>query len=112
MTTQAHTGNTQIITMDLMDHTLNVELLHEPMNDVLNNEADIYHVDMVKIPITFIKPETKSVLYEQLITNDLKHVGYDYQACTEALTTQPHTMYHTQVKGTLSIILKELGENV
>lgn len=112
MTTQTYTGNTQIITMDLTDHTLNVKLLHEPMNDVLNNEADIYHVDMVKIPITFIKPETKSVLYEQLITNDLKHVGYDYQACTEALTTQPHTMYHTQVKGTLSIILKEFGENV
>ncbi|HEF3530765.1 TPA: hypothetical protein R9118_001658, partial [Campylobacter jejuni] len=80
MTTQTYTGNTQIITMDLTDHTLNVKLLHEPMNDVLNNEADIYHVDMVKIPITFIKPETKSVLYEQLITNDLKHVGYDYQA--------------------------------
>lgn len=60
MTTQAYTGNTQIIAMDLTDHTLNVKLLHEPMNDVLNNEADIYHVDMVKIPIAFIKPETKA----------------------------------------------------
>lgn len=97
-------GDSNIYQMNLTDDYMVVDIV----NLSPNCEDDC--VDVVKIPIDFINDDSYHVVLEQLQTNDLKHVGYLYEPCYYKLNEPFKTMYHTQVRGTLSIFIKNIKE--
>lgn len=100
-------GDTNIKTMQLGQHELAIELIQT--NSDLNDYENKYRIDLVKIPKAYINTETYHAILEQLLTNDLKHVGYEYVEQKQKQTKPFKTMYKTQVRGTLNILLHELA---
>lgn len=99
-------GDTNIKTMREEQNNIAIELIQE---DRHLNQENSYRIDLVKIPKSYINTETFHTVLDQLLTNDLKHVGYEYLEQKQRQSKSFKTMYKTQVRGTLNIFLHELA---
>lgn len=102
-------GDSNIYQMQMTDEALVVEIINLKES---NEKLEKYYIDTVSIPLQFVDTSHYHVVLEQLQTNDLKHVGYNYEENTQQLTEPFKTMYHTQVKGTLNIFIKNRMEKI
>jgi hypothetical protein len=100
-------GDTNIKSMKEEQNEIAIELIQEDRN--LNEEDVEYRIDLVKIPKSYISRETFNTILDQLLTNDLKYVGYEYSEEMQKQSKPFKTMYKTQVRGTLNILLHELA---
>lgn len=100
-------GDTNIKSMKEEQNEIAIELIQEDRH--LNEEDVEYRIDLVKIPKSYISRETFNTILEQLVTNDLKHVGYEYLEHKQKQKEPFKTMYKTQVRGTLNIFSHELA---
>ncbi|MFW3619496.1 hypothetical protein [Staphylococcus caprae] len=96
-------GDSNIYQMQMTKDALVVEIVNLKESD---ESLDKYYIDKVRIPLEFLNASHYHVVLEQLQTNDLKHVGYRYEENAYKLTEPFKTMYHTQVKGTMNIFIK------
>lgn len=99
-------GDTNIKTMREEQNNIAIELIQE---DRHLNQENSYRIDLVKIPKSYINAETFHTVLDQLLTNDLKYVGYEYSEEMQKQSKPFKTMYKTQVRGTLNILLHELA---
>lgn len=102
-------GDSNIYEMRMIDHYLIVDIVNLKNRD---KTLDYYYIDQVKIPINYIDSSHYDLVLEQLQTNDLKHVGYSYEPNVYKLKKPFKTMYHTQVKGTLTILVNRRIETL
>lgn len=100
-------GDTNIKTMQLGQKDLIIELIQEYSS--FKQDDGNYCIDLVKIPKAYINAETYHAILEQFLTNDLKHVGYEYIEQKQEQNKAFKTMYKTQVRGTLNLLLHELA---
>lgn len=100
-------GKTNVKTIRVNKELLIIELIHEDCSERNQQEA-VYYLDVVKVPRIYINEDTFGVMYEQLITNDMKNVGYDYnENFCEVQEETFKTMNPLQIKGTLELLIKE-----
>lgn len=99
-------GDTNVLSMTLKKDYLQVELIE--LNEIDEIEADCY-LDVVRIPNAYINKGTYQTLLEQLISNDLKNVGYEYSEHVSPYHCKTvKTMFKTQIRGSLNLLLNEL----
>lgn len=86
-----------------------IEVLHECIKvEVLNEREKETFIDYVEIPKVYINDKTLPVIIEQIISNDLKNVGYRYTEFAEKVGESFKTIPKTQVLGTMQLILNEI----
>ena len=106
MNVEWKSGDTNVLSMTLYKDYLQVELIE--LKDLAEMEADCY-LDIVCIPSLYINKGTYPSLLEQLITNDLKNVGYEYNEHVSPYHCNTvKTMYKTQIRGSLNLLVNEL----
>lgn len=95
---------TNIISMKSYDNGLLVNVIHENENSI-----QIYQIDTVSIDLKHLKKENSEIIIDQLISNDLKNVGYRYCENTCDINEIEHkkTMYSLQVRGTIELLINE-----
>ena len=106
--TQWLSGDSSIFKMEQESNAIQIQVINPP-----EKAASIYqhyYIDTVYIPHIYINHDNYDVILDQLLTNDLQHVGYTYQKRTSVVENDFKTLYKTQVRGTLSTFLKALND--
>lgn len=101
-------GDSSIFKMEQESKAIKIQVINPPEKAASTSRS--YYIDTVYIPHTYVNRDNYNVILEQLLTNDLQHVGYTYQKRTSVVKSDFKTLYKTQVRGTLSIFLKVLND--
>lgn len=94
-------GVTNIKTIRALKEYIKIELVNP-------SKAELF-IDCVEIPNIFITNETLPVIIEQMLSNDLKNVGYRYIEHVKKEVNNFKTMPKTQIAGTMKLILNEIS---
>lgn len=86
-----------------------IKVLNEHIKlEVLNEYSKETYIDYVEIPKSYMTDKTLPVVIEQLISNDLKNVGYRYIEFAKIAKEPFKTIPKTQIVGTMKLILNEI----
>lgn len=94
-------GVTNIKTIRTLEGYIKIELVNLSKSESF--------IDCVEIPNIFITNETLPVIIEQMLSNDLKNVGYRYTEHVKKEVNNFKTMPQTQIVGTMKLILNEIS---